>query len=488
MNKLDLFTNKAKTIPLTKTKQLFLDDMIISDMNDIRFEMHKPTKKGAVLTADTGIGEVGIQSRNSPQWNSEKKLWEWHYWGLHNCKPYGRWQSTMIELSKYAISDDGITWQKPNLRLYEYNGSKNNNITMDPDLGNRSLYHCYLDENDTNPERRYKGMMGRSNRVLAFSPDGLNWTKIDCEPLTSSDESSLMYDPTSQQFLVILKRGTQWGRSMALMTSQDFVEWEDHGIVMHADGDDWKGHWPRLEKVLSNPNYLHPPIVDEDQYYPETYNMVIHPYEGQYIGLVNIFDPAGAIPPPQMNYTALNQIGLASSRNLKHWRRLGNREMFMEISPWDGKNYDTQQLLPCGAPIICDDEIRVYYGGLRFRGHKELYPEKYHPYFNDMGAPSLATLRLDGYVSINADSDGYFITKPFSLNSQNLCVNIDSKQGQLIIELWDGESLEYLTESQPISIDSVNHQVTWKSDINISKPIRFKFKLKHAKLYAFWQG
>jgi hypothetical protein len=56
----------------------------------------------------------------------------------------------------------------------------------------------------------------------------------------------------------------------------------------------------------------------------------------------------------------------------------------------------------------------------------------------------------------------------------------------------DGKALPNFSYSdcQPISTDSTKHLVTWKGgnslELYIGKPIRFKFYLTNAKLYAFW--
>jgi len=55
-------------------------------------------------------------------------------------------QPTHREVTCYAESDDGIHWIKPNLGLYEFHGSKNNNIVWDG-IGT----HCFVVFKDENP-------------------------------------------------------------------------------------------------------------------------------------------------------------------------------------------------------------------------------------------------------------------------------------------------------------------------------------------------
>jgi len=55
-------------------KQLFLDNHVIESMKGVKKSLHQPQKWGPVIKS-------GYQSQISPQWNTEKKIWEWWYMG-----------------------------------------------------------------------------------------------------------------------------------------------------------------------------------------------------------------------------------------------------------------------------------------------------------------------------------------------------------------------------------------------------------------------
>ena len=57
---------------------------------------------------------------------------------------------------------------------------------------------------------------------------------------------------------------------------------------------------------------------------------------GFYIGFPTIFNPVGAIPPPETNYTRINQIEMTVSRDLYHWERVADRALFIALEPFDG--------------------------------------------------------------------------------------------------------------------------------------------------------
>ncbi len=73
----------------------------------------------------------------------------------------------------YAVSTDGIKWEKPVLGLVEFADSKQNNILWRGPHGAGVL----KDPGDPDPARRYKAIFKGERLSVAFSPDGLHWGK-----------------------------------------------------------------------------------------------------------------------------------------------------------------------------------------------------------------------------------------------------------------------------------------------------------------------
>ena len=72
----------------------------------------------------------------------------------------------------YAVSKDGIHWEKPELGLAEFEGATSNNIVT----RRRGVAGIYKDDRDPDTARRYKMFFSASRGTfVAFSPDGLHW-------------------------------------------------------------------------------------------------------------------------------------------------------------------------------------------------------------------------------------------------------------------------------------------------------------------------
>ena len=468
-------------------KQLFLDDHTVHAMSGVTRRLHQPVKHGPVLRPDRSRGQSALQSRSSPQWNSEKQLWEWWHNGSYSSPAGGS------RLSCYATSADGMSWDTPSLRLYEVGGSRDNNVAGDP--SKRRLYHVLRDEREQDTARRYKGLFDSRDRWLGVSPDGFDWTMLDVSPIPSQDESHFLYDEYTEQYLAFVKQPTEWGRSVYLSTSTDFERFSFPKLVFNTDETDNRNRLERIQRAIDDPEYLTPPVVAGPDYsVAQCYQMAVLPYEGIYVGFPVLYNPAG--PDGLGNDTGLNQVELTVSRDLYRWDRVADRALFIGIDPWDGGSYGTAQNVLCGRPIVRDDEIWVFYNAFRIRDNKELYWEQDRygfidtELFKDVGALHLAKLRLDGFVSLDADGEGVVVTEPFVWDGQTLRVNVDAR-GELRAELVQADTMAPLSgytasESAPVTGDHLSAPVAWRGGSHGEQRVRARFTLRDCKLYAFW--
>ena len=142
----------------------------------------------------------------------------------------------------YAVSDDGIHWQRPALGLVEFLGNRNNNLVgLHAEGGKmapmRAQSVLVLHEpDDPNPKRRFKLVIERegpyppnAQTKVFFSPDGLRWTASAKNPvITHNMEPSGLIKYNGCYYL----NGHNvnfwdFGRVLATYISDDFENWTE---------------------------------------------------------------------------------------------------------------------------------------------------------------------------------------------------------------------------------------------------------------------
>ena len=102
----------------------------------------------------------------------------------------------------------------------------------------------------------------------------------------------------------------------------------------------------------------------------------------------------------------------------------------------------------------------------------------------------LATLRRDGFVSLDAgETEGSMLTKPLTLNGEELHLNVDASQGYVIVSVTDdtGVPLENYT-SQHIVGNQLDAEIKFSHSLEAlkGKEVRLQFQIRNASLYSYW--
>jgi hypothetical protein len=142
------------------------------------------------------------------------------------------------------------------------------------------------------------------------------------------------------------------------------------------------------------------------------------------------------------------------------------------------------------AFLVVGRNLYFYFGGqMTLPGEQQAQP-----------AVGLATLRRDGFASLDAGPEGGVLTtKPVTFTGRFLFVNFktNAPDGEMRIEILDadGNALERYSRAKSIALaaDQTLMGVSWQNgaqDLSalIGKPVRFRFHLKNASLYSFWVG
>ncbi len=511
-------------------RQLFLDDYVIERMDDLQRTMHRPEKRGAVIRPDIASDGNRLETMGSaPMWVPDEGVYKMVYMAY----PVSEMNDNSEIGPALAISRDGISWTKPLLdQGVSIQGSKENNRlrladrrswTNEIGLGN-GLFNVIYDPDDPNPSQRYKALIGIQGRTPAVSSDCIHWNELPSPLIPSSDTSTLSYDRANKRYLAFLKGKNKFGRAVMLSTSKDFLHWEVPEPCFGADLEDQRLAIETIRQRLLDRHLDRPLFVDPDpalgfnppnNYIPtwraECYDFSSFAYEGVYIGLPTMYYPTGQSLPGRANTDGFDIIQLAVSRDLKTWKRVGDRKAF--IGPSTNEHglvgvFDRMQLSAPGCPITVGDELWFYYSGFKTRipmyslnpdGTKRdaqtLTKEERNDLEDGWAAICLAVLRRDGFVSLDAkQSAGVLLTHPLKITGETLWVNMNAVQGSAKIELMteSGEPIPGFSGEHMALVkgDGVRLPVVFASGQKLdalgSSTVRLRVELSQASLYAFW--
>ncbi len=189
-----------------------------------------------------------------------------------------------------------------------------------------------------------------------------------------------------------------------------------------------------------------------------------------------------------------NDLCVGFSRDGFHWSRLF-RAPFIGVSNTPGDwNYANVQSAG-GCCVIANDRLHFYVSGRGGIKGTSL-----------PGACStgLATLRRDGFASVSdqwpsgvaravSATRGTLTTRPIRFTGSQLFINANIA-GELRVEVLDANAkpIEGFAADRcvPVTGDSTRLAVRWAGNASLARfantPIRFRFVLKRAQLFAFW--
>ncbi len=472
--------NAGEAIDVGNRKQIFLDGLFVESKTDVQFTMHKPYRDGQTLIKPDRPWEMGPKG-------IEQRI------GLYSCvlKEDGRirvWydmergvMSPEIRVG-YAESKDGINFTKPELGLHEVDGSTANNVVIS---GERTAGAAVWIDPHAAPEHRYKTQTKvYPSELLRMhsSPDGIHWNSFALLRAGHIDTQSIIFwDASVGRYLMFTRRWLQNEqatryRTVRRLESDDLMKWENETIVMQPDKRDFAIHersQPRTSVDFYGGGVFRYEEADR------AYFMF-----AQSTWAWMDWDEAGLGP-------ATIDVQLAASRDSEDFERLGERRPFIGLGP-EGR-FDSRFIWAMPNPVRMGDELWIYYVASN-RDHSpsnkiDTSAKK------EMSGIGRAILRLDGFTSIDAGYDGgQFTTPPLQFDGNRLQLNVDAAGGGAVkVELLDesGKPIEGFTKDDaiPIARNSVRMPVTWKKSPDLEllagKPIRMRFYLTNASLYAF---
>jgi hypothetical protein len=442
-------------------KQLFIDDLFLRRATNVSLRMHPARKTGErTLVPDQPWENASLNWFSVLQQDGKFRMW-------YECYDMEGWPTTNDTSFCYAESADGIRWTKPSLKLFSYHGSTSNNIlfreTGPPGAYSRVHGAGVFVDPTAPPDARYKcvsqGMFARSTppyRVAGMvSPDGLRWTRLPdpiCNVFADSQYSALW--DADQAAYVLYGRVNGRGRALGRTQSRDFA------------------HFEPLQLVLEN----------------EAARDLYNPAAVKYAAAANAYF---MFPSVYDHQTDKLDIHLAVSRDGIHWRFPDRATPFIGLGP--AGQFDSGSLYLGQGVVRVRDELWHYYSGSPLKHQEAELPLLTNS--ANCRIFSRATIRLDGYVSVEADDqEGSFVTPPLRFKGHRLVLNVAVKPGgYLRVGLLDeaGNPVPGLAPAEcvPITGDHLRQRVNWGSKADLSaqatRPIRLTFRMTQTDLFAF---
>ncbi|MDY0169494.1 MAG: hypothetical protein RBS80_23330 [Thermoguttaceae bacterium] len=434
----------AEPVDIGSRLELFVDELLVDHLRgDARLHLHKPEPQEVVLTTD-----APWEGNTSAYFTvfHDGDLYRMYYRGSHYDTTTRK--RTHREVTCYAESTDGIRWTKPELGLFEFEGSKANNIIWDGQ-GTHN-FTPFKDANpDCPPEARYKALAGGGGGLRALqSADGIRWSLMAEKAVITKgafDSQNLAFWDAARGRYADYHRGFRDGvRDIMTCTSADFLTWTE-------------------------PEWLEYPGAPKEHLYTNA----ILPYERAPHILIGF--PTRYLPKTQQVEPTL--MAGRDGRTFHRW---------------------TEAIIPVTAPEDREGNRSNYmaWGMLRLPGaDRELSMYASEAYYTGPDSRMRRfTYRVDGFVSLRANAEGgELLTRPITFAGGKLVLNFATGEGGSVrVEVQDAGGTPIdgfaLADCAPLSGDEIDHAVRWQTGGDLralaGRPIRLRIVLANADVYS----
>lgn len=351
----------------------------------------------------------------------------------------------------YAEAADGISWRKPKLGVFDYQGNTENNCIRLGTDKTQNIDVCLNPRPDLHPGK-FLAIHNQKGGVFASSStDGKSFKFVSDRPAISyhSDtHNNFIYHEVSHRWLLFCRPRAYAGdhkRRVALQESSDLQAWTHERTI----------------------------LVPTENEKPEFYGLTAFRRGDLFFGVLAIYDRT----------TGFMHAELAWSGGGRVWTQIPTHPPFFERGP--AGSWEAGMVMLAESPVLMRDEMRFYYGG---------FPLPHDTKDENVGSIGLAISvqdRLIGVRPVSAEP-GFLMTRPFvPPQKSSLFVNAIVRK-ELRAELRrDGNNvLKGFTfeDCEPVTKSGLHEEITWKggklSDASLQE-VRIVFRLTDAELFTF---
>lgn len=470
--------------PVANKAQLFVDQVLVRDTQRVAFTLHpaRIRPEGPVLKADKPWEGWRVELYGNVIRDDDGLFRMWYLGEETASFPH--------YAMYYAVSQDGIHWEKPLVGTVKSEKYPQHNVLAEGIL----LPSVIVDKSDPDPARRYK-LIGwdqkRSGYHTWISPDGLVWNPLSEKPISpGGDVITGYYDEQRKQYVAFPKIGNSVRglnrRAFWLITSPDFQTWSDPTLVFSPDLRDDASSLARIEQVRPILDVPDDPALMRTEFY----GVGAYPAESCTLAFLWMFTVNNNAR--YGNHEGPGELQLAASRDLISWERPFRTPCVPRGKPgeWDGGFFACQS-----RALRVGDEIWLYYVASTYtHGTPCLYrAENTGRLTQHTGSIGLAVWPLDRFVSADAPAEGGKLTTvPVVFTGDRLELNARTREGGFVkVSLRDaaGNSLPGFETSEPFSGDDLRHIVRWNGLQDVSglagRPVTLQFEMQGAELFSY---
>lgn len=451
----------SEPIDIGSRLELFVDMHCIEILDGVQLVLHPPCPAGKVLAFDRDwegryCGYVTVLK--------DDDVFRMYYRGL----PVAGKDGSATEVTCYAESQDGIEWTKPDLGIYEIDGSRRNNVVLAEAAPFSHNFAPFIDSRPgTPPDVRFKAVAGtEATGLVGFaSADGLHWTRLYDAPLLEEgafdSQNVVFWSEVEQRYCCYFRTWKDKIRRISRAVSEDFIHWSEPDLMEYSEKP--------VEHLYTNqtlpyPRALHIYVATAARFVPG--RRVLTPEQAAQVGVEERYagDCSDAV--------------FMTSRGGNTYDRT-----FMEafvrpglgLSNWTSRtNYPAWGIVQTGP-----EELSLYVQ--RNYGQPGHYLERLR-------------LRLDGFASVRGSyRGGEMITRLIRFAGGSLFVNYStSAAGGILVEIRDeaGAPLAGFTvhDCDALIGDEIDRKVTWQGNGDLSaiagKAVHVRFVIQDADLFS----
>lgn len=483
---------------------LFFDLRYIDSLENAKLVLNPPEKRGPCLLIEKDW-ELGLVR------GSSIVFWEGQWRLYYTLKTDDERHRVMA----FAVSSDGVTWERPDLGAVEFAGSKHNNLV---DIeGARPDEVCVFIDPTGPDEHRFKLICHwpYEGTWLMTSPDGVRFKHAGVRLLqfATDNHQSVFYDPVIGKYRLYLR---------GALKSRSVIGWKGSRVVVYAETDDLfkpleydrnapdphergmirPGPDGKMIQPLQGINRELPTVLSLDEFDPPEADLyqaaAVHYSKDAYLAFPTLYYHYPGLEEGGFLNDGVLDIQFAASRDGYLWRR-DHRGSYVRLDLPDGPA--TKQMHMLVGMVPHTHTISQYHTGSR-RTHGEgrtadnIKGIGFHE--PKMGDPIALRLeqRMDGFVSVDsAYTGGSVLTAPFVVKSSQIKLNIDtSASGMARVALLgdDGRAIPGfgLEESDRIQGNDTGYVLSWRGNSDttalIGKTVRLLLKSRNTKLFAVY--